>query len=161
MRPVFAIEPLAKVWDEMIVNARLHWDETAMAAAGEVFAPSFDRYSRYGDMYTVFTARDDGRLIGHCGMYLTPSMHSQKVLATEDTWYLLPEYRKGRNAIEFYKFVEAEMFRRGAEKVTMTAAPYNGACRIMEYLGYTLDCYKYSKELRPQAEQQEKALQAA
>lgn len=161
MRPVFAIEPLASVWDDMLVNARLHWDETAMAAAGEVFAPSFERYSRYGDMYTVFTARDDGRLVGHCGMYLTPSMHSQKLLATEDTWYLLPEYRKGRNAIEFYKFVEAEMIHRGAEKVTMTAAPYNGACRIMEYLGYTLDCYRYSKEVRPQEMPQEMALQAA
>lgn len=148
MTLTFAIEPLADVWDGMIANARLHWAETAMAAAGEIFAPSFDRYAQYGAMYTVFTARDDGKLVGHCGMYLVASMHSQKLLATEDTWYLLPEYRKGRNAIHFYRFVEAEMRRRGAEKITMTAAPYNGACRIMEYLGYKLDCYKYSLDLK-------------
>ncbi len=144
---VFSFEPLADVWDEMIVNARLHWDETEMAKAGEQFAPSFSRYAQYGDAYTVFTARDDGRLVGHCGMYLVASMHSQKMLATEDTWYLLPEYRKGRNAIRFHQFVADEMRQRGAEKITMTAAPYNGACRIMEYLGYTLDCYKYSLDL--------------
>lgn len=147
MTLVFAHEPLAVVWDEMITLARLHWAETEMAAAGEIFAPSYDRYARYGDTYMVFTVRDSGRLVGHCGMYLTASMHSQKLLATEDTWYLLPEYRKGRNAIRFYHYVEAEMTARGAEKITMTAAPYNGACRIMEYLGYKLDCYKYSRDL--------------
>ena len=144
---VFGIEPLADVWDEMLVNARLHWNETAMAADGEPFAPSFDRYARYGDAYTVFTVRDDSRLVGHCGMYVVQSMHTQLPFAVEDTWYLLPEYRKGRNAIRFYQYVEAEMIKRGATKCTMTAAPDNGACRIMEYLGYKLDCYKYSKAL--------------
>lgn len=146
---VFATEPLATAWDEMIVNAYKHWQETQMYADGDPFAPQYERYARYGDAYTVFTARDDGRLVGHCGMYLTPSMHTQKLLATEDTWYLLPEYRKGRNAIKFYHYVEAEMVKRGATKCTMTAAPYNGACRIMEYLGYKLDCYKFSKVLTP------------
>lgn len=131
----------------MITNARLHWQETEMFAAGEEFAPSFDRYSRYGEAYTVFTARDDGRLVGHCGMYLVASMHTQQLMATEDTWFLLPEYRKGRNAIWFYNYVEAEMRRRGATKISMTAAPYNGACRIMEYLGYGLDSYRYSKQM--------------
>lgn len=147
MSLMFAQEPLALVWNEMIGLAELHWAETDMAAAGEMFAPSFARYAQYGDTYSVFTVRDGGRLVGHCGMYLVASMHSQKLLATEDTWYLLPEYRKGRNAIRFYHYVEAEMRKRGAEKITMTAAPYNGACRIMEYLGYKLDCYKYSRDL--------------
>ena len=80
-------------------------------------------------------------------MYITKSMHTQKTVANEDTWFLLPEYRKGRNAIRFYQFVEDEMKRLGVEKITMTAAPYNGACRIMEYLGYGLDKYCYSKAL--------------
>lgn len=147
---VFAREPLESVWNEMMVNARKHWDETQMAKNGETFAPSFDRYARYGDAYIVFTVRDEGKLVGHCGMYITQSMHTQELLATEDTWYLLPEYRKGRNAINFYKHVEKEIAAMGAAKCTMTAAPYNGACRIMEYLGYTLDCYKYSKRLTRQ-----------
>lgn len=147
MTLVFARESLATVWIEYTTMAANHWAETEMAAAGEPFAPSYERYAQYGDAYSVFTVRDEGRLVGYCGMYLVASMHSQKLLATEDSWYLLPEYRKGRNAIRFYHYVEAEMQRRGAEKVTMTAAPYNGACRIMEYLGYKLDCYKYSRDL--------------
>lgn len=149
MTLAFGIEPLAEVWDEMIANAYLHWQETQMCAEGEEFAPMYERYAQYGSMYTVFTVRDGPKLVGHCGMYLTQSMHTQRLLATEDTWYLLPEYRRGRTAIQFHKFVKDEMIRRGASKITMTAAPYNGACRIMEYLGYKLDCYKYSLDLRP------------
>ncbi len=144
---VISIEPLAAVWDEMIANARLHWEETKMHKDGEKFAPSLERYSRYGDSYIVYTMRDDGRLVGHCGMYVVQSMHSQKMCATEDTWFLLPEYRRGRNAIRLYKYVEANLAALGVKKITMTAAPYNGACRIMEYLGYELDCYKYSKTI--------------
>lgn len=149
MSLAFAIESMADVWPEGRELARQHWAETEMAKAGEVFNPKFERYAQYEAMgcYVHFTVRDAGRLVGQCGMYLVPSMHTQQMLATEDTWFLLPEYRKGRNAIRFYHFVAAEMKRRGATKITMTAAPYNGACRIMEYLGYTLDCYKYSKHL--------------
>lgn len=118
-----------------------------MHADGEPFNPLYDRYARYGDSLVVFTARDDGELVGNCTMYLVQSMHTQRLKAMEDTWFLKPEYRKGRNAIEFYRYVEQEMIRRGATKCHMTAAPENGACRIMEYLGYKLDKYMYSKVL--------------
>ena len=147
MKLVFAIEPISTVWDELVRNGWAHWQETQMHADGEPFNPLYERYARYGDALTVFTARDDGELVGNCMMYLVQSMHTQRLKAMEDTWYLKPEYRKGRNAIEFYKFVEAEMKRRGATKCHMTAAPENGACRIMEYLGFKLDKYMYSKDL--------------
>lgn len=144
----FDIEPLDAVWDELVKNAWEHWQETEMYKRGESFDPRYERYKSYGPQYIVFTARDDGELVGNCGMYVMHSMHTQKLIASEDTWFLKPEYRKGRNAIKFYKFVEDDMKRRGVEKITMTAAPYNGACRIMEYLGYKLDCYRYSKALQ-------------
>jgi hypothetical protein len=144
---VFAIEPLSTVWDELVKNAWDHWQETQMHADGEPFNPLYERYARYGDSLVVFTARDDGALVGNCTMYLVQSMHTQRLKAMEDTWFLKPEYRKGRNAIEFYRYVEKEMIRRGATKCHMTAAPENGACRIMEYLGYKLDKYMYSKVL--------------
>ena len=147
MKLVFAIEPLSTVWDELVKNAWDHWQETQMHADGEPFNPLYDRYARYGDSLVVFTARDDGELVGNCTMYLVQSMHTQRLKAMEDTWFLKPEYRKGRNAIEFYRYVEQEMIRRGATKCHMTAAPENGACRIMEYLGYKLDKYMYSKVL--------------
>ena len=64
MSVVFGIEPLATVWDELIENAWMHWQETEMHKRGEKFSPSYERYASYGPQYIVFTARDDGQACG-------------------------------------------------------------------------------------------------
>ena len=146
----FSIEPISEVWSDVQKLAQAHWSETQMAKDGEICNPLLSRYHNYEAIgcYLQFMAWENGIAVGHCGMYLVPSMHTQELLGTEDTWFLLPEYRKGRNAIRFYNFVEDEMNKRGATKIIMTAAPYNKAGRIMEYLGYKLASYNYSKTLQ-------------
>jgi len=147
------IEPLRQCWDEVIENARKHWNETEQFQRGEDFNPDQNRYFQYEDMgiYLQFTMRDQDKLVGHCGMYIMPSMHTQNLIATEDTWFLLPEYRKGRNAIKLYNFVEMVMKGKGVTEINMTAKTANNAGRIMEYLGYTLTAYQYSKHLEQTA----------
>ena len=146
---IFAIEKLGDCWDEIMVLARAHWMETEMYRHGQEFAPSFERYRQYEDAGWLlqFTAREDGRLVGYATMYLVPSMHTQRLIATEDTWFLLPSHRKGRNAVRFYRHVEAECFRRGAVEVTMTAKMTNHAGRILEYLDFEKVAVQYSKQL--------------
>ncbi len=73
MSLVFAIEPLATVWDELVENAWAHWQETEMHKRGEPFNPKYERYANYGSQYIIYTARDDGVLVGNCGMYVTRS----------------------------------------------------------------------------------------
>ena len=134
----FNIEPLGKVWDECIELAKKHWWETEAYRHNQPFAPDFERYNQFAQVgwFLMFTARDEGKLVGYAGMYLVQSMHTQKMIATEDTWFLLPEYRKGRNAIRFYNFVEKECRSRGATEITMTVKTVNQAGKILEYLGY-------------------------
>ena len=133
----------------MIVLASQHWRETEGYRHNQPFAPSYARYKQYADIgcFLQFTARDEGRMVGYSGIYIVPSMHTQCVIATEDTWFLLPDYRKGRNAIEFYKFVEAECRSRGAVEIGMTAKLTNSAGRILEYLGYSMTSNQYTKHL--------------
>ena len=147
MTIAFAVERLADVWDEFRFLAMCHWSETDMARNGEVLDISKSRYLQYGDAYLLFTVRDDGRLVGQCGAYVTPSMHTQELIATEDALYFLPEARKGRRMLDFHKFMIKELKARGAAKVFVTAAPYNGVCRMLEYMGYRLSCYKYELDL--------------
>lgn len=146
---IFAVEPLKDCWQEAMTLAEEHWQETESYRHGQKFLPMFERYAPYDDSgwFFVATGRDDGHLVGYAGMYVTPSMHTQQIIATEDTWFLLPEYRKGRNAIEFCKFVEAECRARGAVEICMTAKLGNGAGRILEYLGYDMVSKQYSKSL--------------
>lgn len=133
-----------------MVLAKAHWQETEMYRHGQNFSPSFDRYNAYDKAGWLFqyTAREEGKLVGYATMYMTPSMHTQAQIATEDTWFLLPEYRKGRNAIRFYNYVQDDLFKRGAVEVIMTAKTTNAAGRILEYLDFKPVAVQYSKQLR-------------
>lgn len=146
----FGIEPLAPLWDEKVRCAREHWAETSMGANGEVLNVAYARYAQYeaAGWYFEIVARAEGGVVaGFCGMYLVPSMHTQELLATEDFLYLKPEYRNGRNGTRFYEFVELEMARLGATKITLTAPPGSVACRILERLGCEVSAIQYSKGL--------------
>lgn len=144
---IFAIEPLSQCWDEKTELAKLHWKETERP--GQNLNIIFDRYNQYdkAGWYFEATARVEGRLVGNAGMYITPSMHTQQIIATEDSWFMLPEYRKGWNAIKFYRFVEEECKKRGAVEITMTAKMTNTAGRLMELMGYNLTSQQYTKTL--------------
>lgn len=146
---VFAVEPLASVWDEKIECAKAHWLETSMCLSGEILDARLERYEQYekAGWYIEIVAREDGVLIGFCGMYLVPSMHTQDMLATEDILYIKPEYRHGRNALRFYQFVEEEMIRRGAKKIMLTAPPESVANKILLRMGCTHSANQYSKVL--------------
>lgn len=149
MSVTFAIEPLAPIWPQFMGLAMQHWQETEGYRAGQQFAPDAYRYFQYNEMgmYVFFTVRDGPRLVGYAGIYFTPSMHTQRLIATEDCWFLLPEYRKGRNALNLHRFVEDECRRRGVVEIGMTAKLTNSVGRILEYLGYKEVSKQYSKHL--------------
>lgn len=151
---VFAVESLADCWDEMIGLAAKHWGETQGYRHNQPFAPSFDRYNQYAlaGWFLQFTVRDpekDNRMVGYGGAYVVPSMHTQRTIATEDTWYLLPEYRKGWNALKFFKFMEAEVLKRGAVELSLTVPDGIGTGVLCERLGYTRVSVQYSKQIHP------------
>lgn len=147
---VFAQEPLEPIWDRIMVLARQHWDENEQYRHGQGFNPDKARYlqaEKIG-MYFHFTARDPEQIVGSGGLYITPSMHTQRVICQEDTYYLLPEYRLGRNAIRFFNFMEAFMVSRGVVECTLTTPITNTkAERIVEYMGYRQVGKGWSKEL--------------
>lgn len=154
MSVVFAVEPLENFWNGLIALAAGHWKETMQWQHGrQEFAPEFERYNEYQkcNWLLAMTARDNGRLVGYAIMYITPSMHTQQRNATEDAIYLLPEYRKGRNALRFFQFVEDECCKRGARQISATAQPGSPAGRILEHMGFTVINHQYSKHLEETA----------
>lgn len=146
---IFAVEPLEDVWDGVVELAGKHWLETQAYRHNQPFNPSFERYNGYAKhgWYLQFTVRDEGKLVGYGGVYLTPSMHTQRTIASEDTWYLLPEYRKGWNAIKFFRFMEDECRKRGAEEVNLTVPEGIGTGILCERLGYKKVLIGYAKQL--------------
>lgn len=147
---IFAIEPLETSWNEMVMLAADHWIETEGYRHDQPFNPKYERYEAYEKIgcFVQFTARDEGRMVGFCGMYIVPSMHTQCLITLEDTLFLAEEYRgKGRTAIAFHNFIADEMRKRGAIEITMTVPPGGKAARLLEHLDYLPAKVQYSKSL--------------
>lgn len=162
---IFASEPLEKCWAEIYEKphglAYRHWCETQGYRHDQGYAPSFERYNQYekAGWFIQFTVRDDGKLVGYGGAYVVPSMHSQQLISTEDTWYLAPEYRKGWGAIRFYRFMEDVCKRHGAVEATLTLPAEKNLDALVERLGYTCRAKLYSKNLvRADSAQPEKSV---
>jgi hypothetical protein len=148
---IFAVEPLRDAWDEMVTLARQHWNETQAYRHNQPFNPSFDRYNQYAEAgwFLQFTARDEGRMVGYGGIYLVASMHTQILIAQEDTWYLLPEYRKGWNAVRFFRFMEDECRRRDAKQVNLSTPEGYASGIICQRLGYKKVANCWAKDIHP------------
>lgn len=152
---IFALEPLEQCWNEIYLApdglAYKHWMETQSHRHDQPYKPLFERYNSYAraGWFLQFTARENGRLVGYSGVYVTPSMHTQETISVEDTWYLLPEYRKGWNAIKFYKFIEAYSGPLGVCEATLTipATKDERLGHMLERMGYTATAIQYSKKL--------------
>ena len=149
---IFAIERLEDCWDEMVALAERHWNEVQnVRLKEEGFNPKYERYKQQEDWgsFLQFTARKDGVMVGYAGLYIVQSMHSQRLICTEDAWYLVPEERKGFAAIRFFKFMENECRKRGVWSVTLTVPDSSGAGKIHKFLGYeTVGTISY-KRLAP------------
>lgn len=145
---VFQIEPLAVIWDDLIQLAKMHWSETETTEIP--LNPDKERYLHYNEIgyLRMYTARNDrAKLIGHAGIYLNESMHTQIRIATEDTWFIHKDYRKGSNALRFLRFVEKDLQSLGVKEIYMTAKLTNKSGRIMEARGYEHVANEYRKVL--------------
>ncbi|KIO48182.1 hypothetical protein SQ11_13570 [Nitrosospira sp. NpAV] len=69
-------------------------------------------------------------------MYLDKSAHTQTLIATEDTLYLLPEARKGRVAQHFVRYVEDALRLLGVSEINISVKTVNKAGRFFRLLGY-------------------------
>lgn len=146
----FQIEKIEDIWDELLENFRLHWKETEGYRHDQPFKPDKDRFFQYSQMgvFHVFTARDDdGKLVGNLTAYTMPSMHTQEMVASEDTMFVLPEYRGKRVFYRLVEFAHNELRKMGVIEIVVTSKVSNPVGGILERIGYNLVANEYSKSL--------------
>lgn len=135
---IFSLERIEDIANEIKPLHRAHWDETGAHRHGLPFNPdyaTFIHYERAG-RYVLFTLRSESKLSGNCAMYLDKSAHTQTIIATEDTLYLLPGARKGRVASHFVAYVEDALRQLGVKEINITVKTINKAGRFFRLLGY-------------------------
>lgn len=135
---VFAVERMELIEDEMKPLHRSHWDETEAHRHNLPFNPDYATFIHYeqAGRYVLFTLRKDGKLVGNCAMYLDKSTHTQTLMATEDTLYLLPEARTGTVAKRFVGYIEAALKTLGAKEICITVKTVNRAGLFFQRMGY-------------------------
>ncbi len=96
---MFARETYSQVIDEIKVLTKLHYDEAAVFDFE--FNPQFQVYElmEQAKMLHIFTAREDGALVGYVVSFITKHIHYEHVdVCMCDLIFLHPDYRKGWTA---------------------------------------------------------------
>jgi len=83
-----------------------HYEEIANNKEVKQLAPDWEQYIRMekAGILRIYTARDDGKLIGYFVSMCTPHLHYKHLrCALNDILYLAPEYRGGTIAYRMFK----------------------------------------------------------
>lgn len=98
----------------------LHWDEVAMDKDHMRFDLDINEYETYADrgfMHCII-ARDEGKVIGYHWSIVRMHLHYKTVLcAFQDVYFLHPDYRKGMNGVNLFRFAEDTLKARGVKKL--------------------------------------------
>src|SRR4051812_26390781 len=94
----FQCESYAGVLEEIKPLLDLHWNEIASHKERFLLEPDWKKYEALANngVMRIFTARENGALIGYAIFFVTPHLHYKKmIIAKNDITYLCPDFRKG------------------------------------------------------------------
>lgn len=127
-----------------------HWKETEHYRHALPFQPDYDWMltQEARGKYLLLTMRRDGAMVGNFGLVFNRSHHTQTLIAQEDTVFILPEHRKGRNFIRLAQYgekVAGEII--GAAEMRITTKQTNQVGGMLPRMGYKLVANQYTKLL--------------
>lgn len=120
---LFAQESLVASFVEATFLWKAHWDETEVGYRKFPMKPD---YKQFGSLETnkmsrYFTARVDGKLVGHLYFIVHTNRHTQTKTAVEDFFFFLPEHRRGSDAIKLLRYAVDQLRAEGVEQVGMSS----------------------------------------
>lgn len=138
-RLTFQAERLMDIIAEMERLHQLHWLETEGYRHSLGLKMDYDSLVLEEQAGTMiqFTARDGAELVGNYRIFLRRDRHTGTRFAEEDTLYLLPQYRQGRNGLRFLEYPQAALRAMGYHRFEATVKDANPAAgRLLEHRGF-------------------------
>ena len=136
--------------DEAKELIQLHWEEIALNKVSIKLNPDWKAYEfleKEGKL-KVFTARDDGNLVGYFVVLVGTNLHyKDHVFAENDVLYLHQDYRKGYTGIKLIKFAEKCLKDDGVSIIKVNTKVHKPFDIIMDRLDYNLIERVYTKYL--------------
>jgi hypothetical protein len=146
---VFKVESVVKCWREILLLLKAHWEEVTYDP-DMLPQPDMTEYEciERGNGLKLFTARDDGKLIGYCIMFINYSMHyGYAKQAVQDLLYIKPEHRGGDMLERFIKHIDAELQAEDVKLVFQMVKPSRDFGKKLLAMGYRHDETVYSRRL--------------
>jgi GNAT superfamily N-acetyltransferase len=132
------IESFEQQLEELKVLLPLHYEELALNQDKVPLAPQYHVYierERAGGLLFV-TLRDAGALVGYFIGFIAPGLHYETCLTcTMDIFYVRKDRRRGTAGVRMFRFVEAELRRRGVQRWFMGSKIYADASALFKRIG--------------------------
>jgi len=143
-------EFLDNVKDESLALIQDHFNEVYPAREIYDLDMDWDTYRSLEDMglLKIFTARDDGILVGYLWVIVSLNIHSKgSFVAADDGLFVAKSHRRGSVAIKLIKFVEQCLKADGFKTFHMTGTEENPIDSLMKRMDYTKIETKFKKVL--------------
>jgi len=116
-----------------------HWEEIALNKEKIKLNPNWDAYRQLEGIgaFRIFTARDDGKLVGYFAVFVEPNLHYRDHLfARNDVIFLQKEYRKGFCGIRLIKFAERCLKDDGVSVLMINTKTHKDFSPVLERLHF-------------------------
>lgn len=145
----FQAESIRDILQDLDKLSLEHWRETEFHRHGLTMDLDYEAMQAEEDQGTLiqFTARCDGHLVGNLRVYFRVSRHTKTKFAMEDTLFLLPAHRKGRNGMRFIEYAERAALQLGYREFRATTKLVNRTGALLELMKYRPVATEYVKFL--------------
>jgi len=147
----FAHENLAKVKEDILPLIEEHWKEIALNKDVIKLNPDWEAYAAYDYIGSlrVYTARQDGQLMGYFVVLVSRSLHyKEHTFANNDIIFLRKEAREGMTGVKLIKYAVTCLEKEGVSQIQINTKIHQPFDVILERLGFKCIERIYSKCLR-------------
>jgi len=145
-----AHECLSNVKEDIKPLLHKHWELVALNQGTIKLNPSWEEYARLdaAGILRIFTARDDGELVGYFVMMVSQSVHyKDHKFATNDVLFVLPDSRAGATGYKLIKFAEDHCRENDVSLLMINTKVHIPFDSLMVGMGFDLIERIYSKFL--------------
>ncbi|HEX7644861.1 MAG TPA: GNAT family N-acetyltransferase [Burkholderiaceae bacterium] len=144
----YHVESLERNLREIQVLLPQHYEELALNQDKVPLSPQYHVYvarERAGELLFV-TAREAGEMVGYFIGFIAPGLHYSDCLTCNmDIFYVRQDKRKGSAGVRLFRFVEAELRRRGVRRWFMGSKIHADASALFKRIGASPVETYYSK----------------
>lgn len=119
------VESIETYLEEVKKQHAEHWKETEYGYLGAELKGDYEwvAAAEQRGRVMMFTLREEmhAKLVGNAMILIGPALHMKGLsVATEDTFFIDPEYRKKGLASDFITYIKVTLARKGVSYLTMT-----------------------------------------